>query len=125
MGLAIAVTSDDCLVATLKGGIDRNISVMRWPVIIRWSRPQLIADPKRVGDHAGKGRIRQQADELFIIGADDRHFLGGHSRPAASVEHLNAANIRAGHDARGLGQFFHPLGHALDFIFPRGLLVAP
>ena len=127
LGLAIAVTSDDCLVATLTGGIDRNISVTR-PALhheVQQAR-RLISDPKRVGDHARKGGIRQQADELFVIDADDRHFLrDGHSRPPARVEHLNAADIVAGHDPQGLGQPLDPLGYSLDLIFPRGLLVAP
>ncbi len=113
--------------ATLKGGIDRSISVAVWPFIIWSSRARrFIADPIRVGDHARKWWIRQQADELFVIDADDRDFLGyGHSRAPTCVEHLDPADIVAGHDPQRLGQSLDPLGDPLDLIFPGSLLMAP
>ena len=126
-GLAIAVTSDDCLVATLTGGIDRNISVTVPSLhhLVQQSR-RLISDPKCVGDHAREGRIRQQADEFFVVDANDSDFFGhGHAGTAACIEHLNAANIIARHDSQWLGQSLDPPGDSLDLVFPRSLLVAP
>ena len=126
-GLAIAVTSDDCLVTTLSGGIDRNISVTLAALhhLVEQARG-FVADAKRVGDDAGKWRIRQQADEFFVVDADDRHFLGDrHPSTPARVEHLDAANVVAGHDPQRLGQLLDPVGDTLDLVFPRGLLVAP
>ena len=74
----------------------------------------LETDPLGVQDHARQGKVRQFAEDLVLVHADDGHLVRyGHIHLAAAVQDLPSADIVACHDAAGFRQILEP-GHQIQ-----------
>ena len=71
-----------------------------------------------VRDDAGERGIRQSAEQVIVIYADDGNFVrDGDANAAAGIEHLLAAQVVTGHDTDWLGQGPNPFGEVSDLGF--------
>src|SRR5437773_1842955 len=72
-----------------------------------------------VDDHARERRVRDPANRLIVIGADDGNFLRHlHAHALGRFEKLLPEQIGRGHDADGLGQALEPRRQSTLLLLP-------
>ena len=79
---------------------------------------RFVAGALGVRDDAGEGRMRQFAEQIIVIHANDRHFVRHRDADApASIQHLLAAKIVTRHHADRLWQLLDPASQMVHLLF--------